>query len=65
MVALLINALRIICLVQAHRWIIPLLPDHYFAFAHMLIGVAVFLPALIALNALLELYGYSKDSHPA
>ena len=56
-----INALRIICLVQAHRWLIPLLPENYAAFTHMLVGVAVFLPSLIALNALLEFYGYSKD----
>ena len=60
-----INALRIICLIQAHRWLIPLLPDNYSAFAHMLVGVAVFLPALIALNALLEFYGYSKASTSA
>lgn len=60
-----INALRIICLVQAHRWLIPLLPDNYSAFAHMLVGVAVFLPALIALNALLEFYGYSKSARSA
>ena len=59
--AIFINALRIICLVQAHRWLIPLLPENYAAFAHMLVGIAVFLPALIALNALLEFYGTSKN----
>ncbi len=59
--AIFINALRIICLVQAHRWLIPQMPDNYAGFAHMLIGIAVFLPSLIALNALFEFYGNSKD----
>lgn len=59
--AIFINALRIICLVQAHRWLIPRLPDNYAGFAHMLIGIAIFLPSLIALNALFEFYGNSKD----
>ena len=63
--AIFINALRIICLVQAHRWFIPHLPENYTSFAHMLIGIAVFLPSLIALNALLEFYGYSKSRTPS
>lgn len=64
-VTLCINSLRIICLLQAHRWLIPLLPASYSAFAHMLVGVAVFLPALIALNTLPEFYGYFKDHYRA
>lgn len=56
-----INALRIICLLQAHHWLFPLLPENYSAFAHMLIGVAAFLPTLIALNALLEFYGRKRN----
>jgi exosortase K len=57
-----INALRIICLVQAHRWIIPQMPESYANFAHMVIGIAVFLPTLIALNALLEFHGHSPQN---
>ena len=49
-----INALRIIAVAQAHRWIIPLLPEAYGPILHMLTGVAVFLPSLVALNWLLE-----------
>ena len=63
--AITVNALRIVCLVQAHRWLIPLVPESYAAFAHMLVGAAVFLPTLIALNTLLEFYGYSKERTPA
>jgi exosortase/archaeosortase family protein len=54
-VAIYVNALRIVAVAQAHRWVIPRLPDAYGAFTHMLTGVAVFLPALIALNVLLEI----------
>lgn len=60
-IATFINALRIVCLAQAHRWAIPLLPDTYAAFAHMLVGVAVFLPSLIALNIALEYYAHSAN----
>jgi exosortase/archaeosortase family protein len=56
-VAVFVNALRIVAVVQAHRWVIPRLPEAYGAFAHMLTGVAVFLPALIALNILFETHG--------
>jgi exosortase/archaeosortase family protein len=55
-VTLLVNGLRIAAVAQAHRWLIPLLPERHGAFAHMLTGVAVFLPALIALNLALEFY---------
>jgi len=55
-VALLVNAARIVAVTQAHRWVIPLLPERHGAFAHLLTGVAVFLPALIALNLVLETY---------
>jgi len=51
---LMINGLRIVCLAHAHHWIIPHLPASYAAFAHLLVGVAVFLPSLICLNLLLE-----------
>ncbi len=52
-----INALRLIAVAQMHCWVIPLLPSVYGHFLHMITGVAVFLPALIALNLLLEIYG--------
>jgi exosortase/archaeosortase family protein len=55
-VTLLVNALRVIAVVQAHRWVIPLLPERHGAFAHMATGAAVFLPSLIVLNLVLEYY---------
>jgi exosortase/archaeosortase family protein len=62
-VAMLVNALRVVAVTQAHRWLIPLLPERHGAFAHMLTGVAVFLPSLIALNFALETY--AKRHRPA
>jgi len=59
--AVLVNSLRVVALVQAHRWVIPRFPESYGALLHMLAGVAVFLPALIALNLLLETYGRSRS----
>lgn len=55
-VTLLVNGLRIAAVAQAHRWLIPLLPERYGAFAHLVMGVAIFLPALTALNLGLEFY---------
>jgi exosortase/archaeosortase family protein len=55
--AIAVNALRIAALAQVHRWVIPLWPDSYANFLHLLTGVAVFLPALIALHLLLEYNG--------
>jgi exosortase/archaeosortase family protein len=52
-----VNALRVIVVMHAHHWIIPQLPETYGSFLHLLAGVAVFLPALISLNLLLEFYG--------
>lgn len=49
-----INALRVVVVMQAHRWVIPRLPEADAPFLHLLAGVAVFLPALIGLNLLLE-----------
>lgn len=60
--AISINALRIVAVAQAHRWVIPLLPDSYEPFLHMLTGVAVFLPSLIALNLLFEYHGRHHSS---
>ena len=60
-----INALRIIAVTQAHVWVIPLLPPAYEAFLHLLTGVAVFLPALIGLNGLLEFLHDRLASIPA
>ena len=64
LVAVGVNALRVVVVVQAHRWLIPALPDAYGPYLHMLTGVAVFLPALIALNLLLEFYGRSRHRIP-
>lgn len=49
-----INTLRIIAVAQAHRWVIPQFAPVYRNFLHLATGVAVFLPSLIAFNALLE-----------
>ena len=51
--AITVNALRIAALAQVHHWIIPCLPAPYAPFIHLLTGVAVFLPALIALHLIL------------
>lgn len=57
-----VNALRLVAVAHAHRWVIPRLPAACDAFLHMLTGVAVFLPALIALNLLLEYHGRSRTA---
>lgn len=49
-VVLAVNTLRITAVVAAHAWAIPLLPGAYAGFAHLLVGVAVFLPALLVLD---------------
>jgi len=61
-VTLAVNALRLVAVAHAHRWVIPRLPPAYDAFLHQLTGVAVFLPALIALNLLLEYHGRSRTA---
>ncbi len=64
-----VNALRISVLAQAHRWVMPRFPEVYGAILHLLFGVAVFLPALIALNLLLESHArrrsFAATSHHA
>jgi exosortase/archaeosortase family protein len=57
---LFVNALRIVSVTAAHRWLFPMLPSAYDAFLHLLTGVAIFLPALLALNLLLEIHGRSR-----
>lgn len=60
-----VNALRVTVVTQAHRWAIPLAPESYGHFLHLLIGAAVFLPCLIALNALLHAYErHARSSQP-
>lgn len=60
-VTVVINAMRIVVVAQAHRWVIPHLPDAYAGFAHLLAGVAIFLPALVGLNFLLESHARSRS----
>lgn len=60
---LFVNALRLVAVAHAHRWVIPRVPEAYEAFLHLLTGAVVFLPALIALNLALEFYGRSHPSH--
>jgi exosortase/archaeosortase family protein len=61
-VTLFVNALRIVAVAHAHHWVISRLPASYDAFLHLLTGASVFLPALIALNLVLELYGRSSSA---
>lgn len=49
-----INALRLLAVAEAHRWVIPRFPAAYGDFLHLLVGVAVFLPALLTLNLALR-----------
>ena len=58
--AIAINAVRIVVVTQAHRWAIPHFPQSYGPFLHMLTGLAVFLPAFIALNIFFETHGRSS-----
>jgi len=55
-----VNAFRIVVVSQLHHWTSSSVPSSYGHFVHLLIGVAVFLPSLIALNLLLEIYGKSR-----
>lgn len=52
-----VNGIRIVTLVHAHNWLIPSLPSKYAMIAHMLVGVAVFLPILILIHSVAEYYG--------
>lgn len=63
--ALVVNALRVVTLVQAHRWIIPRFPASYGPLLHMATGAAVFLSLLIGLNFLLEFHGKRPVSRRA
>lgn len=63
--AIFLNSLRVVAVTGAHRWLIPLLPDVYGAFLHLLTGAAIFLPSLIALNFLLEFHGRPRSPTPA
>lgn len=61
-VTLFVNALRLVAVAHAHSWAGPRLPGTYGAFLHMFTGAAVFLPALIGLNLILETYGRPRFS---
>lgn len=56
-----INALRIVAVIQAHRWVIPLFPPAYGDFLHLLAGVAVFLPALLLLDLALQSHAHAPS----
>lgn len=53
-IAIAVNVARLATLAVAHRWLIPVIPDAYANLLHLLLGIAVFLPALVLLNALLD-----------
>lgn len=57
-VTVVVNAVRIAALCRVHQWVIPRLPPDYGAFVHLATGVAVFLPALIALNLALQAHDH-------
>lgn len=57
-----LNALRVVVVTHAHRWLIPLLPESCGPFLHMLTGAAVFLPALVLLNLLFDSYGNTRPA---
>lgn len=52
---LFLNSLRLVVVIQVHRWIGVQLPQSYGPFLHLATGVAIFLPSLIALNGLFHL----------
>lgn len=58
--AIAVNGLRIVAAIQASRWLNPLFPVSYGPILHMAVGVAVFLPALIATNLICEIHGRSR-----
>ena len=60
--SILVNAVRIVAVIQMHRWVIPLFPPSCSAFLHLVTGVAVFLPALIFLHATLPGFDHSRRS---
>ena len=60
---LLVNALRILSVIQVYRWIVPHVLARRVPFLHTLTGVAVFLPCLISVNFLLEKYGHVFRAH--
>ena len=63
--AILLNALRVVVVAQAHRWFIDRFPPSYGPFLHMATGVAIFLPSLIALNVLLDLRASRRSAATA
>lgn len=63
--AVVINALRVIAVVQAQRWVIPRFPAEYGPLLHLVTGAAVFLPLLIGLNLALEYHARRTAHHGA
>ncbi|MBL9207189.1 MAG: hypothetical protein JNN01_19020 [Opitutaceae bacterium] len=51
---LFVNGLRIVAVLQLHRWFLPHLPPAYGAILHLIVGTAVFLPGLILLHLVSE-----------
>ena len=58
---LVVNSVRIAMVTGLHRWISPVIPDKYGDITHLLLGVTVFLPALILIHHILETHGKSND----
>lgn len=55
-VTLCVNALRVVAVAGFHRWIMPADDTAAGNYLHMAMGMAVFLPALIAMNLSLQIY---------
>jgi exosortase/archaeosortase family protein len=62
--AIVVNAFRIAALTRVHQWLIPRLPEAYGPLFHLATGVAVFLPALIALDLLLKPHDHRTPASP-
>lgn len=64
LIALLVNALRVLAIMELYRWVIPQVPGSYEKILHLLVGTAVFLPALLLLHSALHVYGTRSRPTP-
>lgn len=62
---LFVNGLRVVAVMQLHRWLLPHLPPAYGPMLHLLVGTAVFLPGLILLHLVSERHARIRSSHSA
>lgn len=60
--SLAVNSLRVILVAQTSRLQLALLPEDYQSFAHLLLGITVFLPALVLVNLIFDAYDRSDTA---